>query len=249
MTRESVAMGHEVSSRSQPRDNLQPNLYLDSLKAMSGDFLRKCQRNIYSDDEVLTDESGYGDPFYGIYKHTTISYLERKVKDEFKIFTPVSFIDAITDSNIESQKNQQERFENKKEQLIKRLYEQQLQKDLIPPNYPVLNFGQLDREFNEYFKTYEDLSFKKKMSYQYQHMPSNLRPATDVGNYSLLINENKAGIANTKDVREVNEWVRLDMRTSKIAFDQLKYDVRVHSDFDTFDIQDLHCIKYKNDVN
>lgn len=203
---------------------------------MPGDFLRKCQRNIYSDDEVLSDESAYGDPFYGIYKHTSISYLERKVKDEFKTFTPVSFKDAIEDSNIETYKNQQERFELKKEALVKKLYEQQLNKDLVPPNYSGLNRGQLEREFNEYFKTYEDLSFKKKMSYQYQHMPSNLRPPTDVGNYSLLINENKAGIANTKDVREVNEWVRLDMRTSKNAFDQLKYDVRVHSDFDSFDI-------------
>ena len=102
---------------------------------MPGDFLRKCQRNIYSDDEVLSDESAYGDPFYGIYKHTSISYLERKVKDEFKTFTPVSFKDAIEDSNIETYKNQQERFELKKEALVKKLYEQQLNKDLVPPNY------------------------------------------------------------------------------------------------------------------
>lgn len=63
-------------------------------------YLRKCQRNIYSDDEGYTDSENeilsslnqnkfeknqkvVKDQFYGVYKHPKMQYLEMILKDEF----------------------------------------------------------------------------------------------------------------------------------------------------------------------
>jgi hypothetical protein len=52
------------------------------------DFLQKCQNNIYSDESG--DESD--DLTFGVYKQMKkLTYLEKKVKDDFNYFMPVKF--------------------------------------------------------------------------------------------------------------------------------------------------------------
>jgi hypothetical protein len=69
---------HEVASSTvsaRSLDDSRKNI----LKGHNLHFLKKCQNNIYSD--ASGGESD--DPHFGIYKQKNITYLEKKVKDEF----------------------------------------------------------------------------------------------------------------------------------------------------------------------
>jgi len=69
-------------------------------------------------------------------------------------------------------------------------------------------------------------------------MPKELLPVIEDGNYSLVIFD--------KNVEDVKEWLKEDLRTSQDAINDLKKDIRKFEEFDTFSIGQINQIKYRN---
>ena len=86
----------------------------------------KCQRNIYSDDEEISDEdlelqNGFAptqlknrDRLFGVYKQSKIMFLEKHIKDDFNTFYPVKFENEKQEDDPQHFEDDYERIEQKK---------------------------------------------------------------------------------------------------------------------------------------
>lgn len=159
------------------------------LESFSIKYLKKCQRNIFSEDEGYTDSDvelfnelekekagsicktkNEKDQFYGVYKHPKMQYLEKLIKDEFSTFEPLSFDDQKAENEENdpfSQVESPESFQNLRRKLIDEIYEEQIFQQTVQPKL----LAQADREavqteFEQYFKNFDTFQQKTKMSFE-----------------------------------------------------------------------------------
>ena len=64
----------------------------------------------------------------------------------------------------------------------------------------------------------------------------------------MLLNTNKHGVTETKDVRTVNNCVSYHMRTEQMAINDLRKDLKIFEDYANFDSKDINTIKTKKKI-
>lgn len=116
--------------------------------------------------------------------------------------------------------------------MIEDIYQMQLYEHTVKCNkYAELNKDLLTTEMEAHQKKMDELYNKSKQSYQFKKMPDHMLPKLDEGNYSLLLYD--------KNLKDVMDWVKQDLRTLDTAVNTIKADIPKFEQFDTFNTQAL----------
>lgn len=218
----------------------------------TGRYLKACARNIYSDDDTLSnDDDKIGaqrsstELFNTIYQTRKITHLEKQLKNEFLTFRPVSFVNENAEDQTYRNESDDEAgtLKDRKREHIREIYLKKLKSGSVDcsPNI-IPDLWKADRDVlaksmnKTYMKKHEEWAIKNTMSHQQRKVPSSLLPNVTEGNYSLLLHD--------RDVSEVNQWVEDDLRLCGCEFtDKVKEDLEKFDAFDTFNDNDLDVTK------
>lgn len=130
----------------------------------------------------------------------------------------------------------------KKKQISEELYNKVLEEDTVKPDkYAQLNRDYIMKEVNHFNKKHQEFVQLTKSSFMLKKVPYRDLPDIEDGNYSMCL--------YNREAFEVNEWVKQDLRTESSAMAELKEDIKLFEEFDTFNVSDINQIKYRSLVN
>lgn len=126
--------------------------------------------------------------------------------------------------------------------MAEELFNYVLEEDSVKPDkHAQLNREYIMKEVNYFKNKYQDYVANTKSSFMMKKMPYRELPDIEEGNYSMCL--------YNREAVDVNEWVKQDLRTEKIAMQEIKEDIKKFAEYDTFNVSYVNPIKYRNEVN
>lgn len=128
-------------------------------------------------------------------------------------------------------------FTKKKQEIIKTLVQTKLYYEIIrPQDKSLLDQKLITKDIEEYKSKFQKLSQKTAVSWLCTKVPSNLKPDSGKGNYSIL--------APDTALSDMKAMLADDIRTTNISLGELERDLCKFNEFDVFDAQNFYPYKY-----
>jgi hypothetical protein len=218
-----------------------------TIRTLFGEFNSKyitnCQRNIYSDDdEVDSDTNTDQHPNLIIPKKKyRLDHIEDLMKNDENNFPSINFVNEGKD-DVLFHKAAEEDIAEKKKNVSEELFKILLHQDTVKPSkYAEVNMSYLNKEDYHFQTKHKEFISSTKSSFMHKKCPFRELPDIDGGNYSMCLFNREAA--------DVNDWIKQDLRSEKIAMNELKDDIKKFSEYDTFNVSYVNQIKYRNEIN